>query len=327
MNTDNQNEAQKFQSTSNTNLTPTNENSGLPIETLDFNSEPQKNIENPDKNTKNGLGIVFAVLLIMGTFIFLLPYIKTWLNKPLELTKTKTESEELEDTPLNFNLYNNMIQIGEDSYSTISNIKFYDFKNIDGGITFNYTSSQEISDIENLSLYIELYDKDSNLIFRTQFAPKINIEQNSVASFKIDLTTNNIKDLNYSKVVEINENSFLSANEITMTCTLNKNEEEVNLNYEIQYFFKLEALTKYSVSETISTTTEESAKFLKYKEEMTNEYNKLLENNIENVVKEENSLAYSIDFNSLGTYTSRYNKGTLRNEIKASEASNDWICN
>ncbi len=300
-----------------------NQNQVNKIETIDLNVKPTINDPQPKKG---GNGILIVVFLIIGIFIFLLPFIDSYFKDFDIIGNGTTQTNEK-----NLNLYNGFIKIGEESFMTLSNIKFYNFtKKNNNTINFNYISSKKISDILNLNIFVELYNNAEDLIYRAKFNDFDKIEKSVVNSYDLNVTQDIYRNAKFAKTVLINEEVLEKAEETLLSCVLDTNESNVNLHHEVNYYFKLNGLIRYDVNKNILHSGEENEVLLSQKENLNNEYNLALEANAESVVKEDTLLSYTIDFNTFdfeSEYTPLFPELTLESALKNTLISQDWVCN
>lgn len=295
------------------------------IETIDLNVKPDNN---EPQTTKSGNGVLIVVFLIIGIFIFLLPFIDSYFkdfdivgNGGTSLTNEK-----------NLNLHNGFIQINKESYMTISNIKFYNFsKKSNNIINFNYISGKKITDISNFNIFIELYNNSEDLIYRTKFNDFDEIEKSVVKSYDLNVTEDVYRNSSFAKAILIDDKVLETKKETLLSCVLDTNDSNLNLYYEVNYYFKLNGLIRYDVSKNILYSGEgENEVLLKYKKDLNNEYNLILDTNAENVVKEDLILSYTIDFSTFdfeSEYTPLFPELTLESTLKNTLTDQNWVCN
>lgn len=303
-----------------------NQNQINKIETVDLNVNPINN-EKPQA-TKNSSGILIVVFLIIGIFIFILPFIDSYIQK-IDFTNNGGINI---NNDKNLNLYNGLIQIGKESYMTVSNIKFYNFiKKSNNIINFNYISNKKIANTSNLDIFIELYNNKEDLIYRVKFNNLDKIEKSVVKSYDLTVTEDVFRNSNFSKVTIIDEEILRNSEETLLSCISSKTDSKVKLSYEVNYYFKLNSLVRYDVSKNILYSGEEENEvFSKYKEDLNSEYNLILEANAENVTKEELTLSYTIDFNTFdleSEYTPLFPELTLESTLKNTLSNQGWVCN
>lgn len=304
-----------------------NQNSINKIETIDLNVKPTNN---EPQASKGGNGVLIIVFLIIGLFVLFLPVIDSYLKK-IDLPNNGIFQIKEKSS----NLYNGLIQIGKESYMTVSNIKFYNFtKKSNNTINFNYIASKKITDIQNLNIYIELYNNSEDLIYRIKFNEFDKIEKSMVESYDLKIAEDIFINSNYAKAFIINSEVLSTAQESILTCVLSTTDEDVNLDFEVKYYFKLDELIRYDIDQSILYDNEvESEKLLEYKENLNEEYNLILDANATNVVKEDLKLSYTIDFDeydSESEFEPLFLKGTLKSTVdytNANDSEFEWECN
>ncbi len=304
-----------------------NQNSINKIETIDLNVKPTNN---EPQASKDGNGVLIIVFLIIGLFVLFLPVIDSYLKK-IDLPNNGIFQIKEKSS----NLHNGLIQIGKESYMTVSNIKFYNFtKKSNNTINFNYIASKKITDIQNLNIYIELYNNSEDLIYRIKFNEFDKIEKSMVESYDLKIAEDIFINSNYAKAFIINSEVLSTTQESILTCVLSTTDEDVNLDFEVKYYFKLDELIRYDIDQSILYDNEvESEKLLEYKENLNEEYNLILAANATNVVKEDLKLSYTIDFDeydSESEFEPLFLKGTLKSTVdytNANDSEFEWECN
>jgi hypothetical protein len=287
------------------------------VELLDLTGEIE--IKNKKENKKIYNLIIF-IFILTAIFILFLPDITSYI-KNLKLFNNTTENDKYSK-----NLIDGFVQIGIDSYMTTSSIKFYGFtKKSNNSIEFNYISDKSIENVNKLKLSIGIYNKAKELLINYTFNVN-DINKSEINVFKINLTAENYIKATYAKVLV-----GQTEEKTTMKCIYDKTIDNVNLYYEIKYYFNNEKLYKYDVNKNILyAEKEENETLVKYKEELSKEYNSLLKTNLNNIENSELILKYSVDISSFdkkdSDYSLLYELNTNKETIKNNETNNEWVC-
>ncbi len=285
------------------------------VEVLDLSNESSKN------NKKNSKTIII-IFTIIAIFIMLLPNITSYI-KNFNFFNNSTET----NSSMNKNLYNGFIQIGLDSFMTVSDIKFYSFaKKTNNSIEFTYISNENISNVDDLKLSIGIYNKAQELIATYKFDIS-NIKKGVVKTFKINLSQINFIKATYAKVIGKDEENIKT----TMNCIYDKTIDKVNLYYEIKYYFNNSKLYKYVVEKNILyTEQEQNATLEEYKQKLNEEYSSLSKTNITSIEKDDLILKYTVDIKTFNKkesdYSLLYELNTTKETILSNEESNGWVC-
>lgn len=300
------------------------------IEVVDLNTtSPQVSPNEEQKSSKSNIGLILIIFILIGLFIIFLPYIDSFLKNVDTFNYYSNSTSE----PLELNLINGLILIDDESYMTVSDIKFYNFsKKSDNIININYISNKSISNIDSLNIYISLYNSTEELIYRTQMNNINDIVKDSVDIYKLSVNTDVYGTAKYAKVEQISKSILANTPETSLECIYDKTDDDVNLYYDIKYYFKLEGLIKYEVNKNILYLNEtESETLSEYKQELTDEFDLVSNTNIKNIQKEDLLLSYTVnyeDFDSLDSdFTSLFEEGTIKSTIETEETSLGWECN
>lgn len=294
-----------------------------------MNEQNKNNIEILDlsndnnKKTKKNNKIIIIIFIVIAIFILLLPEITSFINNLNLFNNSTTQT----NNNLNKNLYNGLIQIDIDSYMTVSDIKFYDFtKKANNSIDFNYISTKNnIDNIKDLNLSIGIYNKAQELIATYKFDAS-SINKGAVKTFKMNLSQANFIKATYAKVTTEQNNIKTSVN-----CIYDKTIDDVNLYYEIKYYFNDDKLYKYAVNKNILYTLKDSNDTLEqYKQELNTEYNSISKTNLTNITKEDMILKYTINLETFdkkeSDYSLLYELNETKENILTKEENNGWVC-
>lgn len=193
----------------------------------------------------------------------------------------------------------------------VKNIKFYNFKKSteDLTLTFSFEAFEKIEDPAKLNIYVEIYNSEKEMLYRSLFDPQNQIEMNSTSSYTMVLESDIHSDAYYA-FVKVYTGTDLSA-QSTLTCKYS----DTSYNYENKYYFVGNSLTKYDVTKTSikedDTTLETEYESLK---------------NTTNAVFNNQSLTYTIDLEKTNIVTPIYPKGLTKAVVKNRETLKEWKC-
>lgn len=306
------------------------------VEIFDLNEENnnvnEKNISNEERPNKRktllDLGkenkIILLILIGIVIFAFMLPTITSWFSRNSIFTYT----DKMEDIK-NTDTINGMLEINSEKGSiTARNIKFYNFvKKTNNEITVVYLPETGINNVKDKNIFIELYNKSKNLIYRTQFLSEKKLERKVQGTYKINVNETLYKEASYGKIVVIDDKEFSKENE-TLACTLINKENDIEIENKITYSFSSQGLTKYVVIKKITNPVETDNDNLtspfEKEQEMINK------TNVADLTYDFDKIQYTIDllnFNSNNSnYETLYTKGSLKRQITLSEQAKGWSC-
>lgn len=295
------------------NLPPLPEPSAIPV------NNQEVTVVNTAKK-RSGSNIILVVLaLLLVLFVWKIDEVMQYVNDNF-INKNPGSTGEV----TNNNLVEGFIKI-EDNTSdyTIKDIRFYNFKKqTNGKLLFNYLSTKNYNKVEELEIFIEIYNSNKELLTKKQFIVD-SIESNSVGSDILDLGEEISSYAYYAKVVIYTDEEKTSTTSIT--CTYNDSNENYLLEYKNEYTFVNNELTGYEVTKKIEAINNNKA--------TANALNAIKKEN-DDVTKfeiptqfSETTLVYKIDLNSVNEgYIPYYSKGTTPTMIKMNETGKKWIC-
>lgn len=223
------------------------------------------------------------------------------------------------------NLVKGYIKINDNTSNIkVDKIKFYNFIKDDKNkvLNFSYVPESKQDNINSKNIYIELYDIDENLIYKTQLLNDEVIYSNEIKIQSISLNADIYTSSYYAYVSsytseELNKETILS-------CTYNET-DNYSLSYKNIYHFKNDMLISYDVSKQISYINETDMT-KKYKNEIEIENNLLKEHSI-NSNYDNNTLTYNIDLNNdLNGFIPLYELNTTYYIVKNKDIEKKWNC-
>ena len=281
-------------------------------------------------NSRNKTG-GFAIIVIIGLvilFIFNIDYFIELYDEymvPKIIDPSGGNEPESSD-----NLVGGYLLIGNsETNMTLDNIKFYNFKKSDNtSLTYSYVSSEKYSDASTLNLYIEVYDADKNLLYRTKFVPEEVVEKDTVSTKPIKLENDVYDSMFYALIKKID--SQANKESTKLTCTLEDEDSDVTVKYVNIYNFSNGELSSYEVSKKVTTKPVENSEEKDYS---NNKFVKELKSENEEVSKEFTttydtySLEYKVDYSKeIISFIPLYTKGTTTIRIKNKEQLKKWKC-
>lgn len=297
----------------NNNQTPTQ---GVPVQAQVVTPVDREVINT--KKKKNSNVSIFIIVVILGVILFYMDNILDYFDE--NITPYIKETEE----SLNGNLYNGKVKIDDSSsYMTTNSIKFYNFKRGSGTILLlNYVSSKSFSNVKNKDIYIEIYNSDSELLYKELFNLD-SLEKNTTGVYSINVS-NDIYSNAFYMLVHVYTKDEEKSNQ-TLNCTFDDGLENTSLNYSITYNFTNNNLISYAVNKEF-TYISESTEVTKYKEDLKNEYLNLNNYNI-TAIYSDTSVNYTITLSTIPEgFNPLHNGSDTPYVIKTKEQSKGWTC-
>ncbi len=269
---------------------------------------------------KSGNFLFFLVIIILLVITFYLDNVVDFLTEDNYKFLNGITNEATSG-----NLVNGFIKVSEEtSFVKLEKIKFYNFKQTTKNtIAFDYVSSKNISNPQNLEIYIEIYNSNQELLYKELFNPNEKIDSDVVSQYKMNVSDDTYLSVFYAKVKIYTKDEKVSKQ--TLTCSYSVKNDNIEVIYKNTYNFVNNELASYDVSKSF-TTSKESADKEKYKTEINNEYIEITKYSITNTYKE-NLLTYSIDLSNYPEgFTPLYSKGNVMTTIKNKETIKKWTC-
>lgn len=295
------------------NNAPTNNNvAQVQVPEQEIVITPIINEINTSKKQSSNTPFFIVLFLIIICVLFSDKIINFVTNGELNIGKNNTVSS---------NLINGYIKINDkDNYMTSNNIKFYNFRTSTDSILLNYMPSQNISNVNKLNIYIELYTSNEELIDIIKFIPEEELEDGIISVYTIKLDNYISKNAYYAKINTRNE---ITNN--TLICNKVINNENMTMTYTNTFNFDFYDLKTYLIDNTIEYKIK-TLEVDKYIEDIKNIKTNLDTYNI-NSNYEENSISYAIDLSTIiDTYKPIYNINTNYYYIKNDLTNKGWIC-
>lgn len=304
---------------------------------VDTSKAPEVAVINTTKEKKGGSTLLIVLLVLLVLFVF---NMNTVINLFNNIYNSIFSKQEVVKNPNDGdNLLDGYILINEDSSVETDNIKFYAFKKNDDVLSFTYNASQKIEDVAILSIFIELYNANKEVLYKEIFNVKPGIDKEVVKSYQIVLEDDIKASVYYARIRKYTDAEYNSTQ--TLTCSQNLSEGDIKATYNITYNFKNNELMSYNVSkeatqsiptaqtnidettnnEGITTEVEKN----KYEIEIENEYSSLpasINGNLTN-----GKLTYTVNLeNEIADYIPLYKKGAIITVVKMKETDKGWVC-
>lgn len=267
----------------------------------------ENTIIDTQKKTSNNT-FFFIVLVVLVACVFYMNEIIAFFDTGI--TEIVEKSKEDKD-----NLVDGYILINEnDNQIKIKDIRFYNFsKNSGTTVTLNYESSKNYSDIKSEEIYLELYNKEKEILYKEIFKPE-KVEKDSVRTYKMILTSNVYADSHYALVKVYTKEE--KAAKTTLVCSY---EDEI-YSYNNTYTFVNNTLNNYEVSKEQKIKQETEDAKLKAEFDGLGSY-------AFNQSFQDNKLYYNVDLNNLPKgYKPLYNSSLTKVVIKSKEELKKWNC-
>ncbi|MEG1456983.1 MAG: hypothetical protein RSC57_00065 [Bacilli bacterium] len=290
------------------------------IEVVDLGTSKKK------VNKKSNI-IIIIILLIIILFIVFLPYINKLIKGDNNYHYNTGETTEKDSE----NLVDGLIPLNVISYMKVQKIKFYNFNNkVANKIDFSIISQENKESVNNLNIYLELYNSKKKMIYRTKFLSDKKLERGILERGELVVSNNVFKKSVYAKVVEDKKEEVLKENFITCRKeTINKTLKISETNI---YNFYGKYLVSYNYTKSISSDDIKSAEYLEGISNIKELYDDISKSNIvlQGDVKEDNKINFIVDLNTFeakdSKYKVMYGKNDTINLVNEVETESGWKC-
>lgn len=297
------------------------------VEILDF--DKTEKVVNTLENRKENR-VLFIILGVVVIFAFSLPFLSNLFSK----TSIMQYNNNLDDINAN-NTKGGFIEIdNEEGNITAKKIKFYNIrkktKNI---VSVTYLPESGIKNVNDLNIYIELYNSNKIIINRTKFTSKEELGRKVQGTFKIELNETIYKEATYAKVVIIKDDEWGKTND-KLVCTFKENDNDFDVTYRVTYNFSDLGLQNYKVKRNAKLKEGENIYIEELPEETKNKYINMFKSeneelsklDVKDILLDDNNLEYKIDFTEDKDYKPLYEKGSVKRQIKLGEMKTGWSC-
>jgi len=284
---------------------------------------PDNSVVNTEKVKEPSSKILFVFMFIIIGFVFFMDDITDLFTEDNFVFRNGGSTANITSS----NLVNGYIEIGsQNSFIKINDVKFYNFKkDTEGVITFDYTSESNIKNSKELDIYIVIYDGSGTVVYKELFSVNGKINKDDVKQYSMKVDNNVYIDAHFAKAVIFSEKEKTMVS--TVTCTYEKTEEDVSVNYEVVYSFKNNDLDNYKVTKQITSKVNEGDIYAKYNNELTLEKQEISKFKA-NITEDVNYLSYTVDLTAIENkdITLYYKQGTLPYTINYKESLKNWTC-
>ncbi len=301
------------------------------IEILDFSDDLEiidlgdsTPIENPLERKKERR-VLIIIILVLLIFSLLLPSIT-------KLFKSSNSTSKVDDSNKNIKYYKTteegMLEIGkEEGNITVNNIKFYNFiKRSNNILTLVYLPEDEIKNVNDLNIYIELYNSNKTVIYRTMFTSEGTLERKLQKTYTLTLPSEIYKESVYAKATILESKNLTDLTDI-LVCTKSDTDGVVNYTYKVTYNFSKNGLSNYIVENTISAISGEDIPS-DYENTNKKEAELVTSMGVEDLVYDESSIKYKVNLinSKVSEVKKDYTLGTTKKSVKLEEETNNWSC-
>ena len=270
---------------------------------------------------KGSEGILILCVAIFAIFAFFMGDIIGFIEPLFKSTNPVIESNSTGDSSISGYL---KIDDGV-SEKTIENLRIYNVgKRNQSEINFTYISTKKIKSIDDLNIYIEVYNSNREILYKNHFAPNASGETGTarIYSFKVN---KDIYDEAFYIDLKIYTEEDINA-KTSLTCTRTSADGETfTATYSVKYNFVNNGLKSYDVEKSVSIVGE-SPEGQQYINEMSTDNDLATKYGITTQF-ENNKLNYTVDLDTVSNeYIPLYTKETTRVMIVKKESAKDWIC-
>ncbi|MEG0799034.1 MAG: hypothetical protein RR228_00895 [Bacilli bacterium] len=290
------------------------------IEVVDLGTSKKK------VNKKSNI-IIIIILLIIILFIVFLPYINKLIKGDNNYHYNTGETTEKDSE----NLVDGLIPLNVISYMKVQKIKFYNFNNkVANKIDFSIISQENKESVNNLNIYLELYNSKKKMIYRTKFLSDKKLERGILERGELVVSNNVFKKSVYAKVVEDKKEEVLKENFIT--CRKETVNKALKISETNVYNFYGKYLVSYNYTKSISSDDIKSAEYLEGISNIKELYDDISKSNIvlQGDVKEDNKINFIVDLNTYeakdSKYKVMYGKNDTINLVNEVETESGWKC-
>ncbi len=311
--------------TENQEAKPEGENAPLfdepPVPTLEeIIANPTNVSEINTAKRKGGEGVLIICVVVFAVFAFFMGDIIGFIEPLFKSTNPVIESNSTGD-----NVVQGYLKIDDGiSEKTIEDLKIYKIiKNNKSEISFTYISNKKIKSIDDLLIYIEVYNSNKELLYKNHFAPHVSGETGNARIYSFPVNKDIYDEAYYIDLKIYTEEEINS--KMSLVCTRTSSDENYTATSEITYNFVNNSLKTYEVNKSV-TITNESPEGQQYINEMTTDNDVATKYGI-TTKYENNKLNYTVDLENISEeFIPQYPKDTTRVIIVKKESLKDWTC-
>lgn len=317
------------------------------IEIVDFSSDT--NVVNTIETKKEKKVLIIILCSIIFTAL-LLPTVTNIFKKP---NKIITQTPVVSDIVYN-DTVNNKLEINVTKGNiVVKDIKFYNFsKKNDNQITLLYLPNREIEDVNEENIYIELYNKNNVVTYRTKFINNKKLLKKNVGVINLNVTDDIYEESIYGSLRIIKDEEFNSVTDI-LVCNHTDVKDSYNYTEKRTFNFSDNGLISYEINKSVeykevdNSQTEEEindsenaqieneesiqqpiVNTINFEESFKKEAEILSKEGVLDLTYDKNMLEYKVE---LLTFKSNdikvlYNLSSTKREIKYKHEKESWDC-
>lgn len=305
-----------------------------PVESIDANipglsneefAIPTSNTEQvvletaPKKSGSNFILIIVALLLVVA--VVYIEEIITFVEENIITTNPSDVSDANSD-----NLVGGYILLSDSTTNIkVNSIKFYNFKknNADFSVTLNYESEKKFDNVLKENVYIEFYNSNKDVLYKTPFNVEEGIEKNTVRTYSLTLDSGVFEQSMFA-LVKIYSNDELQKNK-TLSCKYVEEGTGFSKTYKHDFHFKNDMLHSYTVNKKVNVQASSTNSSVAL-DELKSENDLLINGGLTSTYSEGN-LFYTITLEQIeGDFIPLYGEGLTSFSVKNKEKNNGWEC-
>lgn len=291
-----------------------------PEEAIPASNTEQVILETAPKKAGGNFMLIVVVLLLVLAVVYIDDVIQ-FIEENIIATNPTDVSDADSD-----NLVGGYILLNDTTGSMkVNSIKFYNFKknNDKFTVTLNYESLEQFDDIASENIYIEFYNSNKEVLYKSLFVVDGKIEKNVVRTYSVSLDSEVLQSSLYA-LVKVYSKDELSKTS-SLSCKYKTNNAGFTEVYKHDFSFKNDMLVSYTVNKKVEVTTS-SAASTRALNDIETENNTLVNAGLSSTYSE-GSLVYTINLETLeAEYIPLYTKGTTSISVKNKEVFKKWEC-
>lgn len=261
------------------------------------------------------------LLIFFGIIVCCIPFILPTLNALFKQDSLDNYSKTMREIRKVKTIDGYMLIGNIEAASSVNKFSFYNVRRSGSNkIAFAYELTSKMEDFNSLNLYVEIYNKNKEIIYREKFVPSSDTQLNRARRYSKSLDSYTYEYAYYVKISEIKE---VGTNNVEkLSCTQKKVKDTYNTDYQIDYTFSDNFLTKYEVIKSINGQIEEKdANLVSLKKEYNSASKEI------NATFNNNNLQYIVDYSKeYEEFKPIVEYGAAKDQITKSSISRNWSC-
>ena len=292
------------------------------VEILELNEEYEEK-ESSSVSNGNDNKVFLVIIAVLVLVVFFLPTITSYVSRNSMFTYNRVV-----DDVTGTHTVDGMLEINNEEGSiTAKGVKFYNpSKSTKNLIQIVYLPESNVKNLDDLNIYVELYNNKKNIIYRELFVVD-SLERKVQGNYKLQLNDKIYTESAFVKITVIKEDDFKGKGD-SLVCSKNYEDGNYKVDEKIVYNLSDRGLVSYDVSRSAKVIDSSLESDNKFSSQFANEANKLSKFGID-VNSSDNLISYSVDvrkFESNNNYTLLYNLGSVSRQIKLGEEAKGWSC-